>query len=82
MGAEYDLDCPNRSCNGWMIIFVYNKGEEEEVHVVFLRCANSSKKIQLELAKSSASLQPNRKLVRPVCSKHIKRVSTLVVYYY
>ena len=36
-------------------------------------------KIQLELAKSSASLQPNRKLVRPVCSKHIKRVSTLVV---
>ena len=39
-------------------------------------------KIQLELAKSSASLQPNRKLVRPVCSKHIKRVSTLVVYYY
>ncbi len=59
VSAEYDLDCPNPSCNGWSF-FAY-KREDVPVFLILI-------KMLLGLvAKSSASLQPKRELVvRPV----------------
>ena len=76
MGAEYDLDCPNPSCNGWMIFFAH-KGEDVPV---FLRCANSNKN-----AAGTCEVQcifATKEGTCSACSKHIKRVSILVVVVY
>ena len=61
VGAEYDLDCPNPSCNGWM--FFLRIKEKTFLSFSDVRILI---KMQLGLAKFSASLQPKRELVRPV----------------
>jgi len=76
VGAEYDLDCPNPSCNGWMIILRIKDKTFLSLSDVLILV-----KMHLGLAKSSASLFATKEGTCSACSKHIKRVSTLVVVY-
>ena len=61
VGAEYDLDCPNPSCNGWMIFL-----RIKEKMFLYFSDVRILIKMPLGLAKSGASLQPKRELIRPV----------------
>ena len=67
VGPDFDLDCPNPQCNGWLIFFA-KRGEEIPC---FLRCANSSK-------NNGGTCSVNKDGTCPACSKRIK---TVILFY-
>jgi len=68
VGPDFDLDCPNPQCNGWLIFYA-KRGEEIPC---FLRCANSSKNNGGTCSVNS--IFANKVGRCPACSKTIKTV--------
>ena len=68
IGPDFDLDCPNPQCNGWLIFFA-KRGDEIPC---FLRWANSSKNNGGTCSVNS--IFANKDGTCPACSKRIQTV--------
>ena len=67
VGPEFDLDCPNPQCEGWMLFFA-KRGEENPC---FLQCAKNSSKNEGGTCTVNC-IFATKEGYCPACSKTIK----------